>query len=356
MGSKQNSSGFDTERGSDSQADTLESGRVISFIIPVMNENETLDTLHRGIAHHVPQGCEYEIIFVDDGSSDGSWEVIEALATIDPDHVRGLKFRSNRGKAAALTAGFRATRPDTDVVFTMDADLQDDPQEIPRFLEKLDEGYGLVSGWKKVRHDPWHKVLPSRIFNRMLSRFGKVRLHDHNCGFKCYDAQLARSLTLFGELHRMVPSLATIHGYDVAEIVVTHHPRQHGESKYGIERFLRGFSDMLTIGFQNRYRERPSHCINAFAFGMFAIAGVLVASGLWQGISNVFGTMYFLFGLVFAAIGTATVIAGQISEMVLRGGLAQEWSLPIVKDTDEQDDFYEPVETTFNRDEELIEA
>lgn len=320
-----------TKRNKNAKGNSGSKGRLLSFVIPVMNENETLDTLLGGIAHNVPANCEYEVIFVDDGSTDGSWEIIQTLAEIHPDHVRGLRFRSNRGKASALTAGFRAAKGD--VVFTMDADLQDDPKEIPRFLAKLDEGYGLVSGWKQVRHDPWHKVLPSRVFNRMLSRFGKVKLHDHNCGFKCYQGSLAKSLMLFGELHRMVPSLATIRGYKVAEIVVQHHPREFGVSKYGIERFLRGFSDMLTIGFQNRFRERPSHGINGLAVGMLGTAAALAAVGLWSGVATVYGAMFVLFGLVFVAMSAATVVTGQLSEMVIRGQLKNDWTQTIVADT-----------------------
>lgn len=326
--------------------DTNEPSQKLSFVVPVMNENETLDTLYRGIEHNVPEGCEFEVIFIDDGSTDGSWEIIQTLAEIHPDNVRGLKFRCNRGKASALTAGFRAASGD--VIFTMDADLQDDPKEIPRFLAKLDEGFGLVSGWKQVRHDPWHKVLPSRIFNRMLSRFGKVKLHDHNCGFKCYQASLAKSLTLYGEMHRMVPSLATIHGYTVAEIVVTHHPREHGVSKYGIERFIRGFSDMLTIGFQNRYRQRPSHFVNFVAATMLAAGGTLGLIGLLQNLATMYGLMCGLAGLVLIAMGVSTMVAGQLGEMILRGGLSSEYSLPIVEDTSRGSRDFEPIDLTYH--------
>ncbi len=183
----------------------------------------------------------------------------------------GSRFRQNCGKAAALTAGFRAASGA--VIFTLDADLQDDPDEIHRFLEKLGEGFDLVSGWKKVRHDPWHKVLPSRVFNQMLSHFSGVKLHDHNCGFKCYRAEVAKSLTLHGEMHRMVPALSAIGGFKSTEIVVRHHPRVHGVSKYGFERYIRGFMDMVTVGFLRKYRERPSHFLGAIV----AICGRLRA-------------------------------------------------------------------------------
>ena len=303
--------------------------QLISFVIPVMNEQKTLVELYQGIARHVPSEYNFEVIFVDDGSSDESWNVVLNLTDVYPDQVRGIKFRSNRGKAAALMAGYNASNGD--VLFTMDADLQDDPKEIPRFLDKLAEGYGLVSGWKKVRHDPWHKVLPSRVFNRMLSAFSGVKLHDHNCGFKCYQGSLAKQLVLHGELHRMVPSLAAIHGYKVTEIVVTHHPREHGVSKYGIERFLRGFHDMLTMGFQRRFRERPSHFINDVGVFYFLAALFLVGTGFAKGITETEGVVYAMTGAVFAGLGIATFIAGQIAELIIRGGLKND--LPIVEDT-----------------------
>lgn len=305
--------------------------QLVSFVIPLMNERETLVQLYDGIASYVPAECDFEVIFVDDGSTDDSWEIILSLTDLYPERVRGIRFRSNRGKAAALTAGYRASRGD--VLFTMDADLQDDPKEIPRFLDKLSEGFGLVSGWKAVRHDPWHKVLPSRVFNRMLSVFSGVKLHDHNCGFKCYQGPLAKQLVLHGELHRMVPSLAAIHGFRVAEIVVTHHPREHGVSKYGIERFLRGFNDMLTMAFQRRFRERPSHFINDVGVLYFIGSLLLVATGLLHGIGQTSGIMFVLTGAVFAGMGVGTFIAGQLAELIIRGGLKNTWNLPVVEDT-----------------------
>ena len=195
------------------------------------DEATTLGVLCDRIMASVPEGFDLEIVFIDDGSKDKSWEVIESLVKLDPRRVRGIRFRHNCGKAAALTAGFRAARGQ--VVFTLDADLQDDPVEVPRMLAKLDEGYDIVSGWKRMRNDPWHKVFPSRIFNWLVSRVGGVRLHDHNCGFKCYRAEVTAELTLHGELHRLIPSLAAIKGFRTAEIPVLHHPRRQGLSKYG---------------------------------------------------------------------------------------------------------------------------
>ncbi len=288
----------------------------ISFVIPVMNEDESLDELTSQIFANVPTGKTLEILFIDDGSTDHSWEVIKALSDLFPKCVRGLRFRANRGKAAALQAGFNAARGE--ILFTMDADLQDDAQEIPRFLSKLDEGFDLVSGWKEVRHDPWHKVLPSRVFNRMLSHFSKVRLHDHNCGFKCYRSEVAKSVRLFGELHRMVPSLAGMQGFRVTEIVVQHHPRRFGKSKYGIERFIRGFSDMLTMGFLRVYRERPSHFANSLATVYCGIAACLVVFGMAAGPMTISSLMCCLVALCFVGVAGVSMLAGLLGELMIR--------------------------------------
>ena len=296
----------------------------ISFVIPVFNEEESLPELAQGISQNVPADDVFEIIFVDDGSTDDSWRVIQALADLHGGHVRGLKFRSNRGKAAGLQAGFDAARGN--IVFTMDGDLQDDPKEIPRFIAKIDEGFDLVSGWKRVRHDPWHKVLPSRIFNRMLSYFSQVMLHDHNCGFKCYRREVAKSIKLFGELHRMVPSLAGMQGFKVAEIPVQHHARRHGYSKYGVERFIRGFSDMLTIGFLRKYRERPAHFANTFATTYLSIGMLLILVAFVAGFASLQGTLIGLVGLLFLGFAGVCSLAGLFCELLIRQPVADSVS------------------------------
>ena len=288
----------------------------ISFVIPVFNEEDSLEELTQRIDANVPAGMSFEIIFIDDGSMDDSWAVIQALSDVTRGAVQGIKFRANCGKAAGLQAGFNAAAGD--IVFTMDADLQDDPQEIPAFLAKLNEGYDLVSGWKKVRHDPWHKVLPSRIFNRMLSYFSGVKLHDHNCGFKCYRRKVAKTIKLFGELHRMVPSLSGMNGFRVTEIPVQHHARRHGYSKYGVERFIRGFSDMLTIGFLRKYRERPAHFANAWATFYLTIAMSLVVGSLFTGITSVHGLLVLLCGIGFFGLTGACFLAGLFAELIIR--------------------------------------
>jgi glycosyltransferase involved in cell wall biosynthesis len=246
---------------------------MLSFVIPLKDEQATIGELHRRIEETVTRlGRSFEVIFVDDGSADESWSVVRSLVESSASCVRGLRFRRNLGKAAALAAGFHAAQGE--VIFTLDADLQDDPQEIGRFLAKLGEGYDIVSGWKRVRHDPWHKVLPSRVFNAMLSAVSRTRLHDHNCGFKCYSAKVVKELSLYGEMHRMIPALSSIRGFRSTEIEVTHHPRQFGRSKYGIKRFLRGFMDMITVGFLQNYRERPLHLMGGMAL-TFAMFGAL---------------------------------------------------------------------------------
>jgi len=249
----------------------------LSFVVPIKDEEASLETLFEGIAAQA-NACalDWEVIFIDDGSADGSWEVIKALHERHAGRVKALRFRRNLGKANALAAGWAEAQGD--LVFTLDGDLQDDPTEIPRFLDKIAEGYDIVTGWKKTRHDPWHKVWPSRVFNLMLSRVNRVELHDHNCGFKCYRKHVVRTVSMYGEMHRMVPSLAAMYGFRTAEIPVRHHPRRFGKSKYGFKRFLRGFMDMWTVHFLATYRERPMHLLGAFALGMALAGAVLLAA------------------------------------------------------------------------------
>ena len=253
----------------------------ISIVIPVYNEEESLEELHRQICQ-VPnvQNGEAEIIFVDDGSTDSSWPIVERLSQKDP-RVHGIRFRRNFGKAAALDAGFRAVKGR--ITFTMDADLQDDPAEIPDFLTKLEEGFDVISGWKKLRHDPWHKVIPSRIFNFMVSRLTGVKLHDHNCGMKCYRSEIFKEISLYGELHRFVPSLAAARGYKIGEKVIAHRKRQFGKSKYGFNRFIKGFLDLLSVKFVTGYGKRPLHLFGTLGLILFSLGAVMLLylAALW---------------------------------------------------------------------------
>jgi dolichol-phosphate mannosyltransferase len=244
----------------------------LSVVVPVYNEKDSLALLHREITEAAREAqLDLEVILVDDGSRDGSWAVICELARQHPE-VRGIRFRRNFGKAAALSAGFRAARGN--VILTMDADLQDDPREIPRFLTVLSGGVDVVSGWKRTRHDPWHKVWPSRVFNGMVSWLTGVSLHDHNCGMKCYRAEVFREIRLYGELHRFIPVLAAARGFHVGEIEIQHRPRRYGHSKYGVRRFVKGFLDLLTVKFLTGFNQRPQHLLGSIGLVSFVLASV----------------------------------------------------------------------------------
>ena len=254
---------------------------MLSAVIPVYNEVESLAALHGELAEVAGQHAyDLEVIFVDDGSKDGSWAEIERLAATDP-RVKGIRFRRNFGKAAALSAGFDAARGE--LVVTLDADLQDDPHEIPRFLEAIEGGLDCVSGWKKLRHDPWHKVGPSRIFNWLVGRLTGVKLHDHNCGFKCYRREIFDEVRLYGELHRFVPVLAAARGWQVGEIVVNHRARKFGRSKYGVTRIVKGFLDLLTVYFLTGFEQRPQHLLGTLGILSFFLgfAGLAYLAVYW---------------------------------------------------------------------------
>jgi glycosyltransferase involved in cell wall biosynthesis len=254
---------------------------MLSVVIPVYNEVEGLQTLYEELDAVGRQHCyQLDILFVDDGSTDGSWSVIRRLAAEDP-RVRGIRFRRNFGKAAALSAGFHAARGE--LVMTLDADLQDDPREIPRFLDAMEHGHDVVSGWKQVRHDPWHKVLPSRVFNWVVSRMTGVPLHDHNCGMKCYRREIFNEVRLYGELHRFVPVLAAARGYRVGELIIQHRPRKFGRSKYGFRRFVKGFLDLLTVKFLTGFGQRPQHFLGTLGLCFFVAGSVslIYLAGDW---------------------------------------------------------------------------
>ncbi|MDD3589062.1 MAG: glycosyltransferase family 2 protein [Thermoguttaceae bacterium] len=260
-----------------------------SLVIPVYNEEESLQALYKEI-DDVAKSLEakIELIFVDDGSSDSSWSIIETLAKEDS-RVRGIRFRRNFGKAAALDVGFKTAT--LLIVMTLDADLQDDPREIPDFLRLLDSGLDVVSGWKKQRHDPWHKVLPSRVFNWLVSTLTGVKLHDHNCGMKCYRREIFDEITLYGELHRFIPVLAAARGYKIGEKVVQHRPRKFGKSKYGLNRFIKGFLDLLSVKFVTGYGQRPQHLLGTFGLTSFFIGAITLS---WMALHWVLARIPFL--------------------------------------------------------------
>ncbi len=257
----------------------------ISIVVPVFNEAESLELLHSKIVEVVSaNGLSYELLLIDDGSADNSWQQIEGLHKRDSS-VKGIRLRRNFGKAAALAAGFDIATGE--FIITMDADLQDDPQEIPNLLAKMAEGFDVVSGWKKVRNDPWHKVWPSKVFNFLVGWATGVPLHDHNCGLKAYRREIFEEVQLYGEMHRFVPVLAAARGWKVGEIPVQHYPRQFGYSKYGAKRFIKGLLDLITVYFLTGYRQRPQHLLGSFGLAclLFGSIGLTLLLGAW-GISR----------------------------------------------------------------------
>ncbi len=247
----------------------------VSVVIPCYNEVGSLRELHTRIrAEFTELAIRAEIIFIDDGSKDGSTDLLRELAAGDPD-CRVIIFRKNSGKAAALETGFRVARGE--IILTLDADLQDDPKEIPRFLDALTRA-DLVSGWKATRHDPLSKTLPSKLFNATVRNVTGVKLHDMNCGFKGYRRAVVQEMSVYGEMHRFLPALAAARGFRIAELAVTHHPRRSGVSKYGWERIIRGFLDLITVVYITRYRFRPLHLFGTWALGLFAFSILLTAA------------------------------------------------------------------------------
>ncbi|MCO6046565.1 glycosyltransferase family 2 protein [Aeoliella sp. ICT_H6.2] len=246
----------------------------ITIVIPAFDEAASLSELHRQL-REVAAAHDYRLrmVVVDDGSTDNTWQVVEQLAAED-DHVLGIRFRRNFGKAAALTAGFDVA--EDPYVVTMDADLQDDPAELPLLLKKLSEGYDVVSGWKVDRKDPWHKTLPSKVFNKLVGWLTGVKLHDHNCGFKLYRREVFDEVRIYGELHRFVPVLAAARGFKVGEVPVNHRPREFGHSKYGVMRIVKGLLDLFTVKFITGFGQRPQHLLGATGLVAFLFGFVLL--------------------------------------------------------------------------------
>ena len=297
------------------------SNTYLSFVIPVYNEEVTIKPLFERILDVMNLGKidSYEIIFVDDGSRDRSWIEINELIKKYPHKVKGIRLRRNFGKSSALSAGFKKTRGN--IIFTLDADLQDDPTEIPKFLEKLDSGYDLVSGWRKHRNDPLSKTLPSKLFNGVTSVLTGVKLHDFNCGFKAYKKEVLDCIKVYGELHRYIPVLAHSLGFKITEVAVRHHLRKQGKSKYGLERYTRGFIDLLTVLATTYYLHKPGHLFGSLGllFGVIGMTPLGYLIVLWFMEIRPIGTRpLFLFGILCIILSVQLISLGILAELITK--------------------------------------
>ncbi|WP_425399597.1 glycosyltransferase family 2 protein [Aeoliella sp.] len=296
----------------------------ITVVIPAFNEAESLRELHQQL-HDVAAANDYRlrIVMVDDGSTDDTWQTIEKLSADDA-NLLGVRFRRNFGKAAALTAGFDVA--EDPYVVTMDADLQDDPAELPLLLKKLNEGFDVVSGWKIHRQDPWHKTLPSKVFNKLVGWLTGVKLHDHNCGFKLYRREVFNEVRIYGELHRFVPVLASARGFKVGEVPVNHRPRKFGHSKYGFMRIFKGLLDLFTVKFITGFGQRPQHLLGATGLVAFLVGFVILSylavmwcvSRIWTDIPEVHlhETAALYYALASFLIGGQFLSVGLLGEMI----------------------------------------
>ncbi len=288
----------------------------VSIVIPLYNEEESLQELIAQINESFSNLKQtFEICFIDDGSTDKSLDKLKELHLKYPD-IKILSFRKNYGKSAALSEGFKLA--EGDIIITMDADLQDDPAEIPNIIDKIKSGYDLVSGWKKKRFDPLGKTIPSKLFNFITSRLTGIKINDFNCGLKGYRQEVIKEIPVYGSLHRYLPVLAHWKGFKVGEVVVQHHPRKYGETKYGLRRFFDGFFDLFTVLFLTRYRQKPLHLFGFFGLGSLTLGFIIsfYLSVLWfmgHGIGN--RPLLFL-GVLLMIVGMQSFSIGLIGEMI----------------------------------------
>ena len=291
----------------------------LSIVIPAKDEEESLPLVVARIIAACRAGGHTlrDIVLVDDGSRDSTWEVMSKLAS-ESEVIQAIRLRRNFGKATALMVGIGACRGD--LIITMDADLQDDPDEISRFVETLDRGYDLVSGWKKERHDPLNKTVPSRLFNKVTATISGVKLNDFNCGFKAYRREIFDAIQLYGELHRYVPVLANALGYRIAEIPVRHHARRFGASKYGVARYLRGFLDLLTVVLITRFAYRPGHLFGGIGSLLAASGGLalgyLIGLKLLTG-ASIGNRPLLLLGVMAVIVGLQLILFGMLAELII---------------------------------------
>lgn len=292
----------------------------VSIVVPLIDEEESLKPLYYEIKKSLKTiSPDYEIIFVDDGSTDKSIAVIKELMRFD-NKIHFFSFKTNYGKSAALQVAFRHVTGDA--VVTLDADLQDDPAEIPNLLKKLEEGYDLVSGWKKKRYDPLIKKISSKFFNYITRYFSRVKIHDFNCGLKAYRKQVVQNINVYGELHRYIPVLASWKGFSVSEIVVKHHPRRYGKTKFGITRFFKGFVDLITVIFTTRYIKRPMHLFGfvGFFIALIGIAINIVLAYEWffiQPHAPIVNRPIFFLGILLVIVGVQFFAIGLLGEILV---------------------------------------
>jgi glycosyltransferase involved in cell wall biosynthesis len=294
----------------------------ISVVIPLFNEEESLPELVAWVERVMQENqFSYEVLFVDDGSRDGSWKIIEGLSLKNP-NLKGIKFRRNYGKAAALNVGF--ANASGEVVITMDADMQDSPDEIPGLYEMVKAGgFDLVSGWKKKRYDPLSKTIPTKFYNWTTRRMSGIKLHDFNCGLKAYRNDVVKSIEVYGEMHRYIPVIAKWAGFNrIGEKVVVHRKRKYGKTKYGLDRFLKGYLDLLTINFTARFGKRPMHFFGLWGsvvfLAGFIIAGCLAYAKFFYQAFKMTERPLFYFGLLAMILGTQLFVAGFLGEMISR--------------------------------------
>jgi len=288
----------------------------LSIIIPVFNEEESILELAEEISGVMKDlSAEYELIFIDDGSRDSSYDKIKSLADKDS-RINGVRFRRNYGKAAALSEGFRISKGK--MIVTMDSDLQDNPAEIPGLMKKLDEGFDVISGWKKNRKDPWTKRFPSKIFNLVTRMMSGIRIHDFNCGLKIYRSDVIKTVKVYGELHRYIPVLAKLAGFNVSELVVNHRPRKFGKTKFGASRFLKGFLDLTTVLFLGKFERNPLHFFGILG-GFLFLSGLVINGYLtiqWFGGVWIGNRPILFLGILLLIVGIQFISLGLLAEMI----------------------------------------
>jgi len=297
----------------------------VSIVIPLFNEEESLVELSVALKKALdPIRTNWEVIFIDDGSSDSSYSKIQEIHRVNS-RFKCIKFKRNYGKSAALQEGFKAAIGD--YVITMDADLQDDPEEIPKLIQKINEGFDLVSGWKKIRKDPFIKKHTSKLFNLVTSIMVGLRLHDYNCGLKAYTKDVVKNLKVYGEMHRYIPALAHLSGYKVTEIPVVHHERKYGKTKFGVSRFINGIFDLITVIFTTQYMKRPLHLFGLIGMLSFMTGfAILLYLTILKFVEStpISGRPLFFVGILFAIVGVQFFSIGLIAEMITRASADQE--------------------------------